>query len=721
MKAALRHLTAAAGLALAAPVAAQIALEPGVNTQFEMPGQSFVNAFYVDVPPGAGAMRIELESIGGDIDLDLLLRRDSSLVLEGGVADVQQLFEQAQLLSGSPTGSEYVVIDDGSIPPLGEGRWYIGVLNFSPTDGVAQLTALTAAAAPVVPIEVDYGMAEADCDIGPWSDPARRAAMDRAAELLTQQLQPRAPIRVQACWGDGEDGVLAFAGSNYLFAHDYGFDADDDGQADASSSRPYLPERYTLYSSAATVERAGTSLCRLSGMPCNSVDIRATFVTDANFYYGLDGNPPSGQSDFISTAMHEITHGLGFYGLVDVETGQRFSRYRDPFDAQATYTPFNAPSRNLLEMTDAERLEAVTSNRLAFTGPNLRAANGGASAKLYAPGTPNPGSSLSHFDTLTLRNELMAHQISASAPHDLGLAVGVLYDVGWDPAPKAEPDFVIPPGTQLYDPERSGHGITFYPIAGVPDLYFAVFYTYDASGAPEFYISSGRVVDGVFMPAINAHGDSLVRTFYQPGTGPINDDSAAFDGQLRIDFNDPELSPVCADEAAAAGGTLPTLSAVATYTLGSDVLQQWCVQQVVDVTTNRPEVDLTNLFYDEADGGWGISTLSFDAGATDGIALQIYYPDANGYPRWATGQITDFDPDAAETTIDLYQVRGFCRTCPRPAELTSVPVGTITLRLDGPSQAGATHSVSIDLTYDGAPGGTFQRDTSVIASAVPND
>ena len=50
-------------------------------------------------------------------------------------------------------------------------------------------------------------------------------------------------------------------------------------------------------------------------------DLIATFNSndEVSWYYGTDGNTPSGQSDFVSLVLHEIGHGLGFISLARVD------------------------------------------------------------------------------------------------------------------------------------------------------------------------------------------------------------------------------------------------------------------------------------------------------------------------------------------------------------------------------------------------------------------
>lgn len=49
-----------------------------------------------------------------------------------------------------------------------------------------------------------------------------------------------------------------------------------------------------------------------NGSPC---------MTGSGWYYGLDGNTPDGQINFLDVVMHEIGHGLGFSGFVGYSSG----------------------------------------------------------------------------------------------------------------------------------------------------------------------------------------------------------------------------------------------------------------------------------------------------------------------------------------------------------------------------------------------------------------
>ncbi len=82
--------------------------------------------------------------------------------------------------------------------------------------------------------------------------------------------------------------------------------------ANGRKNFPNAPVPNTLYVSTLANQIAG------SEVNVGEYDMDIYFNLFTQYYYGT-GNPPSNKTDFISTAMHEIGHGLGFYsdGYVD--------------------------------------------------------------------------------------------------------------------------------------------------------------------------------------------------------------------------------------------------------------------------------------------------------------------------------------------------------------------------------------------------------------------
>ena len=189
----------------------------------------------------------------------------------------------------------------------------------------------------------------------------------------------------------------------------------------------------------------------------NVSDIGATFNSAIGttcpfprvWYYGLDANPPAGQLDFVSVVLHELGHGLGFASLVSLATGAR------PLELDDVY------SRNLEdhstgklypEMTNAERVSASqNTGNLHWVGANVVAASGRLTGgvdppghvRMYAPNPQQPGSSVSHFDTALMPNELM-EPFYTGPNHDVGLTSELFRDLGWQVMPPAIVAAVLP-------------------------------------------------------------------------------------------------------------------------------------------------------------------------------------------------------------------------------------------------------------------------------------
>jgi len=165
----------------------------------------------------------------------------------------------------------------------------------------------------------------------------------------------------------------------------------------------------------------------------------------ANWYFGTDGVTPPDRYDLMSVVLHELGHGLGFVGSMDVSNngagswglGTGFPIIYDHFAK-------NLLGQRLLDTAlfpnaSAELAGQLQSNQLVFDGPNTRASNGTNPARIYAPITWEQGSSFSHMNEVTFpsgnASSLMTPQIGMGeaihAPGPVGLAV--LHDLGWQP------------------------------------------------------------------------------------------------------------------------------------------------------------------------------------------------------------------------------------------------------------------------------------------------
>ena len=271
---------------------------------------------------------------------------------------------------------------------------------------------------------------------------AAKDAFAHALSLWAAQLHANQTIVIRACW-------LNPGGANPLGT----------GQpVSAFANFTNAPIGNTLYVAALANEFAGADLNNNDGPDHDGdgndadAEIIVAFNSTTNWYFGTDGNPPGGQLDFVTTALHEVAHGLGFVstfavdsGIGECSTGNSgdgcwgvgtgfngmpaiFDRFVENGSGQSLLntTPFPNPSSQLGSQ--------LVSNNVFFNGPNAKAENGGTLPKLYAPNPFELGSSILHLDQNTYNgtaNQLMIP--SSTAPqHQLGpLVIGIFRDMGW--------------------------------------------------------------------------------------------------------------------------------------------------------------------------------------------------------------------------------------------------------------------------------------------------
>jgi hypothetical protein len=182
---------------------------------------------------------------------------------------------------------------------------------------------------------------------------------------------------------------------------------------------------------------------RLAGTDLDpgQADIDASFnCSFPGWYFGTDGNLSTTEYDFVSVVLHEIGHGLGFSGSMQVsgQTGSWGAGTGKPviYDRFAV----NGSGQSLLSnyANNSTALAGqLKSNNLFFSGAQAMAANGGNKPKLYAPATWQQGSSYSHLDentySITSGNALMTPSLyNGEVLHDPGpIALGIFDDLGW--------------------------------------------------------------------------------------------------------------------------------------------------------------------------------------------------------------------------------------------------------------------------------------------------
>jgi len=254
---------------------------------------------------------------------------------------------------------------------------------------------------------------------------ARINSFNHAAQLIANEIESDVVIEVLARF----DPLTCSSGSATL------------GQAGARTGHSNFtnaPILNTVYPQALANSYVGFDLS------VSFEDIQATFNSSLDtgcfalsWYYGFDGNNPSGTLDFTTTALHEIIHGLGFASRI-TSSGSFFSNTPGAYDRFL----INDNLTQLDTATNSQRASAITSgDGLLWDGPSVGAIvsqksngtntiNNTEYIQMYAPSPYRSGSSTSHYDTAVSPNELMEPSLVVNGVN-LEFSLALLEDIGW--------------------------------------------------------------------------------------------------------------------------------------------------------------------------------------------------------------------------------------------------------------------------------------------------
>lgn len=288
----------------------------------------------------------------------------------------------------------------------------------------------------------------------------RRIALVQAVRIVLSRVSSTVPVRIRTQFiDDGSRGLSCQADRATLAIG---------GPISYAENFPDAPQSDVVYPLALAESLVGRRFANqdADGGPLDDVGLifngqldegRDSCLQGLRWYYGLDGDAPDGTLDFVGTAVHEMIHGLGFQSLVALrsytDTDGRTTRIgqfpalqngrRDP-DVYSTFIQdLSMPGQPRWPALSAdERADSLdngpdvvwsASNTSAAAGGYLSAGLNQGRVKLYAPADIEGESSISHWDTSLVPDQIMEpfESPDVSVRHGLGLASCVLEDMGW--------------------------------------------------------------------------------------------------------------------------------------------------------------------------------------------------------------------------------------------------------------------------------------------------
>ncbi|MGJ8724292.1 MAG: PA domain-containing protein [Roseibacillus sp.] len=194
----------------------------------------------------------------------------------------------------------------------------------------------------------------------------RQNVLTKAGDRWSELLLSNVPIRVEVDYedfGGSSGGSITLAGAlNTTVAQNF-------------TNAP-LPN--TLYPIALANSLAGIDLSTQSDIEVSvnaNAELNDTQTGSFTWYYGFDGNGPSGTVDFLDVISHELGHGLGFASNVSSTTGGYFGGSPNAFASLIYDASLELP---WTQMTAAQRVTSSTSDpNLTWNGPNVTGAING--------------------------------------------------------------------------------------------------------------------------------------------------------------------------------------------------------------------------------------------------------------------------------------------------------------------------------------------------------
>ena len=216
------------------------------------------------------------------------------------------------------------------------------------------------------------------------AQPQAKAAFQYAANIWASLITSSVPIVINAYWENLiNPAILGSAGATTIHVNNGNF-----------------PATNTWYPAALANSLAGYD------MNGSTAEITARFNNArTDWYFGTELSTPFTQYNFATVVLHEIGHGLGFFGSMRYASGIGSWGYETYSGSNVIYPVIydrfteNGYGQSLLTYGNPSTAlgTQLISNYLFFDGVNTRSANGGATAPIYAPTIWRSGSSYSHL------------------------------------------------------------------------------------------------------------------------------------------------------------------------------------------------------------------------------------------------------------------------------------------------------------------------------------
>lgn len=250
-----------------------------------------------------------------------------------------------------------------------------------------------------------------------FSDEAKQA-FQYAVDIWKELVYSPMPIHVQANWTSLSSSTLGSCSPSEMLRNFGGTET-----------------RNVYYPIAIAEKMAGRELNTES-----NYEIDARFNKDLpSWYFGTDGNCPAGKYDFVSVVLHEMGHGLGFFGNFYSSRGRGGYSYLSDnlpanFDTHVVNKDGNRLTNKILYPNPSIALnQHLISGWLGFKTDLLESEV----PRLFAPSSWDLGSSVYHLDEDIYQpgtaNSLMTPIANAAeAVHNPGPnTLAILYDIGW--------------------------------------------------------------------------------------------------------------------------------------------------------------------------------------------------------------------------------------------------------------------------------------------------